>query len=255
MDSLPFSDKSGIVLATKKITIPGFDNAYNASIAPNDDGSFSLSFRYDKRMRNKHHVEKIKYYQEAFIGIVDLDSNLSPIPGSVRTIDTGSAFSEDARLFKMESDYYLIYNELEKLNDFNCHTMRISKLNKEKTKIDWTARLEQNLSVIEKNWVPFEITNEKGEKRVAFEYFINPQKVLIATDEKISTLKADIYPSQEVLRSLIWERKWGSLRGGTPAYLVDGQYLAFFHTLYRRSNNKKMAWYFMGAYTDRKSVV
>ncbi len=48
-----------------------------------------------------------------------------------------------------------------------------------------------------------------------------------------------------------WE--WGPIRGGTQAFLVDGEYLSFFHSSKdmrsAHSPKDKISHYFMGAYT------
>jgi hypothetical protein len=41
--------------------------------------------------------------------------------------------------------------------------------------------------------------------------------------------------------------KWGIPRGGTPAILIDGEYLSFFHSSFE--DEKGIIWYIMGAYT------
>ena len=44
----------------------------------------------------------------------------------------------------------------------------------------------------------------------------------------------------------LWDSQWGAIRGGTPARLIDNQYLAFFHSSFRERGK---VWYVMGAYT------
>ena len=44
-----------------------------------------------------------------------------------------------------------------------------------------------------------------------------------------------------------WEKKWGKIRGGTPALLLDsGEYITFFHSSFRE---KSLLWYVIGALT------
>lgn len=56
-----------------------------------------------------------------------------------------------------------------------------------------------------------------------------------------------IYLSNTYIR---WE--FGAPRGGTPALLVNGEYLAFFHSkkrVFKHGTTSKIGTYFMGAYT------
>lgn len=47
-------------------------------------------------------------------------------------------------------------------------------------------------------------------------------------------------------------KKWGKLRGGTPAILVADEYLAFFHRSFI-DQKTKLSWYVMDAYTFASS--
>lgn len=103
----------------------------------------------------------------------------------------------------------------------------------------------------QKNWSPFEVplTN-----KLLFVSSIDPHRVVdiqttdTATKVFGKTLDLTIpFPDEP---SKIW--KWGDLRGGTPALLIDShRYLAFFHSsnLPPESGEDVLKTYAMGAYT------
>eukprot|EP01031_Cornospumella_fuschlensis_P028946 gene28946-34935_t len=101
----------------------------------------------------------------------------------------------------------------------------------------------------QKNWMPLEYRDEQ--------YWIvsvNPLQVakLASTSlgENVLDGKLDyvVYSSQEV--PLPWRSDYGlPIRGGTPAVLIKGVYLAFFHTLSSFNVQFGTQTYFMGAIT------
>lgn len=56
--------------------------------------------------------------------------------------------------------------------------------------------------------------------------------------------------SSSLLQAAQWIERWGEIRGGTPALLIEGQYLAFFHSSFE--DRAGIKWYTMGAYTFAK---
>ena len=95
--------------------------------------------------------------------------------------------------------------------------------------------------LVQKNWVPFE-----WNKTLLITYAVNPHEVLYP-----NLINGTCYHCYETAASIDW--KWGTLRGSTPPQLVDGEYLAFFHSgIYTSSAsswNADMWHYYMGAYT------
>jgi predicted GH43/DUF377 family glycosyl hydrolase len=93
----------------------------------------------------------------------------------------------------------------------------------------------------EKNWVPFDF-----EENLLMGYSINPHVILYPL------LRSGVCCTVASTSATI-DWPWGELRGGTPALLVDGEYLAFFHSsnamFSKQSRGKKAQHYFMGAYT------
>jgi hypothetical protein len=93
----------------------------------------------------------------------------------------------------------------------------------------------------EKNWVPFEY-----HKMLIMTYSIQPHRLFIALPEIDRCVSF-----ASTIGSIKWE--WGNLMGGTPALLIDNNYLSFFHSNKAmatvQSNGQVMNHYFMGAYT------
>lgn len=93
----------------------------------------------------------------------------------------------------------------------------------------------------EKNWVPFIY-----EDKLLLAYSIVPHRIL----RPILGTKTCL-PAFSSVGLIQWA--WGVLRGGTQAFLVDGEYLSFFHSSTNmasvHSEGKVIPHYFMGAYT------
>jgi predicted GH43/DUF377 family glycosyl hydrolase len=96
----------------------------------------------------------------------------------------------------------------------------------------------------EKNWVPFEYNHE-----LLLSYSIIPHRIMRPLQGKSTCETVAL-----TRRSIKWN--WGVLRGGTQAFVVDGNYLAFFHCsksmATAHSGGKSIPHYFMGAYTFEK---
>ena len=93
---------------------------------------------------------------------------------------------------------------------------------------------------IEKNWVPFQYDNN-----LLLAGSISPHKVFLPVE---GTESCTTYAYSQ--HNVPWN--WGQLRGGTPALMVDGKYLSFFHSSKciksDYSKGEKITHYFMGAY-------
>lgn len=234
-----------LVSSTREIPLPEFPKAHNPSIIKVDLG-FLLIFRY---------IPEPSEPWISYTGIVLLNDKFEKITEpellNIRQKnDKTPSQAEDARLFSYKKDLYLIYNDnLETINPNNQmrRDMYIAKLNEVDGHFSLSPAIkliheEKYFSVLcQKNWVPFE-----WEGNLLINYTIDPHEVL-CPDFKTGvchSLYATPTPNK-------W--KWGELRGGAPAQLVDGEYLAFFHSLIvtasPSSKNKKMWHYFMGAYT------
>ena len=91
----------------------------------------------------------------------------------------------------------------------------------------------------QKNWIPF-----YSEKRLLFIQSISPFHVVELVGEEIQT----VVKNNET--DIPWKGWHGwPLRGGTPAILVRGVYLSFFHVCFMFQFPYKLRSYFMGALT------
>jgi len=86
----------------------------------------------------------------------------------------------------------------------------------------------------------------KDGKKILLSYSINPHFVL-----KPNMENGNCTTQAKTKTEFPWE--WGVLRGGTPAILDNGEYLAFFHSSKeiktQQTKGKKYQHYFMGGYT------
>lgn len=228
-----------------QILLKDYPASFNPSIVKTDYG-FLMSFRYIP--------DPVLQPTISFIGLLKLDENLQPLdlPQLVDTRTTMKKIpsrSEDARLFTFNDDIYLVYNDDIYLPNPKVPPRRdmfLTKLNltddgyvaEAPLKLVHEERFDQK---IQKNWVPFE-----WNQNLLFGYSLAPHEV-VQNDLTDSLCKVVC----ETYSPVPWD--WGQMRGGTQAVMVDGEYLAFFHSsVDARSdvtNYKKYIHYFMGAYT------
>jgi predicted GH43/DUF377 family glycosyl hydrolase len=233
-----------IVTGIKKIEIEGFPEAFNPSIVKVDNG-FLLTFRYF-----------VGYHQPSvsFIGIVRLDNNLNVIskPQLLNTRDESSTTpsqAEDARIFECNNKLFVLYNDnetffspsIKERRDMYIAELIISSDYFELTKPVKLIHEKKYASVNwQKNWVPF-VWNGK----VLMGYSINSHEIL--EPHLVKGVSKTLFTSNKKIK---WQ--WGNLRGGTPALLVDGNYLGFFHSskvdISEASFLQPMHHYYMGAY-------
>lgn len=225
------------ILETKRIEIPGFPGAFNASIALWKD-AYLMCFR----VRNAAMVSTFQ------IGIVLLDRSFKPINKAqileIRHDTASYAHYQDPRLIELNNTIYLIYSN--EIHDGNMVTRRM-----------FIAPLqhENNIFFIEnpvclhafegaskrweKNWVPFTYHNN-----LFLSYSLLPHRILKPENLGFCTTESSTYSE------INWQ--WGELRGGTPAIRIDEGYLAFFHSskvmASQQSEGKKIQHYFIGAY-------
>ncbi len=255
LKGIPYGEDLGIIKSVKKINIDGVVAPYNASLLEDNDG-YLVVFRYDIKERKKFaglttpFREKIPFPSQkmpfkTFIGSIRLDKEFNQV-SPVQRIDTKSDFSEDPRIFTSDGKLYLSYNDMQE-NDVYSRSMRLAELDPKTLELVFIADIDQQINYVEKNWVPFTRKDVSGEEKIYFGYGINPHKIMGMQDPKSNQMDHPIFPHTISFQKMPWnEKKWGVLRGGTPARLVNGQYLAFFHTLFYES---KRPWYAMGAYT------
>ncbi len=235
-----------IVLQTRKYLFEKYPGAFNPSIFKFED-HFLLTFRYTPDEQNQNWV--------SFIGIVELDQSLYPI-GDPQLLNTRPRRSktpsqaEDARIFSFRGKLFVIYNDnVDEI--FFDHGKRRDMFIAELTKTENGFQLSNSLKLYhqenyakflhQKNWVPFE-----WNKILHLSYSLNPHEVVEAN------LKTGACHTV-AKTSPVFNWVYGSPRGSTPPVLIDGEYLAFFHsgikTKSPASYNWKLWHYFMGAYT------
>lgn len=246
IESKEDKDAQDLVVATTRIVLNRFPKAFNPSLISLERG-FLLTFR---------HCLWPHEPWTSYIGIVLLNDRLQPVsqPQLLRTRSKGAitpSQSEDARIFACNGRIYLIYNDNVEFSppenpcskrdmflaelSYNGHKFTLSE------PIKLTHSNKMLSSRVQKNWTPFE-----WQKKLLLIYTNHPHEILMP--DIPSGLCDPIYTT---LFDINW--KWGEMRGGSPAQLVDGEYLSFFHssivTSSHASRGNRMHHYYMGAYT------
>lgn len=233
LKEIPFADQSGIVTKVTRVTLPGIPHHYNSSLTLDPEGDFFLFYRHDLP------YGKDPYKFNSYIGVSKLDSAFSCTTSPISTSLIPSEYSEDPRALLWGGGIYLSYND-EIPHIMGGRSIHITKLSHSLTPSDNRYNLDLCLKPVEKNWAPFLHNDE-----VYFEYSINPHKI-IKWNQESNIIEHQLSHERGIRRSIEWERKWGILRGGTPAQLVGNEYLSFFHSSFRELG---VNWYVMGAYT------
>ncbi|NNM43698.1 MAG: hypothetical protein HKM07_05090 [Chlamydiae bacterium] len=264
---IALADKTGMLVREKNISIRGVPHPYNPSIVNYGEDKYLMVFRYDVAKeknvvsKEKNDASKMKLELKRKpkhpkftprMGIVELDKNFEQTEKEFVNIDTGSTHSEDARLFVLNGEYYLIFNDrTARIKELDYRAMHLGLLNTDTFTLEYITNLDQQnpFVPVEKNWVPIvhKPSNEEKEK-LFLGYSISPRKVLEVPDPTSNQLTHPIYSKVLPYASLKWW-KWGNPRGGTPAVEVGGEYLAFFHSFFKDQNHPIKYWYVMGAYT------
>jgi predicted GH43/DUF377 family glycosyl hydrolase len=219
------ADKIGIIKEVKEIKVQNIPNPINACIENYKDNNFVLSFRINDK-------------SSTYIGLTFLDQNLNEIT-PYKKINAETSSAEDARVFKFNNDFFLLYNDKLPIEHL-CRAMCLAKLKDQTFEIEYKTILDQHIRTIEKNWTPFVFQN-----KLFLAYSLIPHKIMELKDPSKNILKHWLFPNNPCYTRFFW--KWGEPRGGSYAKLVDGEYLAFFHSSFGK--NKKKKFYVMGAYT------
>lgn len=254
---LPYGEDTGIIKRVTKIEIDGIAAPYCPSFLKDGDGFF-LTFRHDQKekkrvfgiqtpFRQKIPFGSLRMPFKTFISSVRLDKNFKAISSPIR-IETGSDFSEDPRVFQMEEQVYITYNDIAS-NDIESRTIHLAKLDKATLKIENHVDLDLGLQQVEKNWAPF-VRKEEGEEKLYWGYCFNPHVIFKMNDPTKNELVHLLKPNHVAVQPMPWKKSLGIVRGGTPPILVDGEYLAFFHSFFKQNGK---IWYVMGAYTFESS--
>lgn len=217
------------------------------------------------RMPDKRKQDKIGYMWMEFPSfkiIKNKDMIERADPGVWRTPLIG----EDARVFNHNGRLFLVYN---------THLTKYKQLYYTEIQYDEPMDMYYSKNDVkhiifnhevdirhEKNWSPFDYCpkcvfhrgsvnpnkSDGAEPSLLFIYSLRPHvivqtSVINATTHEYNAMKVF---SSELAHEYEW--KWGEMRGGTPALLInDYQYLAFFHSS-GRLTHKHIISYVMGAY-------
>lgn len=226
------------LLHTHQIHIPDHPHGFNPSLVPWKEG-WLLSFR---------EIESHEKCLSSHIYFVLLNQDFEPI-SPAQKLDAYCKSPADARLVCCEDKLYCVYSNKERIKEESHSIWRM-----------WIAEVKEKNNTFllhkptkltnfpcmypgrdEKNWVPFFYDNQ-----LLLAYSLQPHRIFRAQLETSTCMGFSSH-----LTKTMW--KFGQMRGGTPAILVKGRYLAFFHSsqwLYsKHSQGLKSSHYFMGAYT------
>lgn len=240
LKNVAFADKKGIVLDVKTVKLNDVAAPYNASIVENREGNYYLFFRKDVLKEEPIINPNLPF--ETYIGVAELDRDFNHL-NRCHWIETGSHYSEDPRAFWVGDSLFVSYNDLLS-SPIYSRSMFLAEVDPGRHfQVKYITDYNQHIQLIEKNWVPFSVNDQPY-----FTYQMTPHKVMKVKNTTSNQLEHLITPSNESLFHTHWVKKWGKLRGGTPAQKVDGEMLAFFHSAFRDHLTNTM-WYVMGAYT------
>lgn len=235
-----------IVIRTKKISFPQFPEAFNPSIIKSDEG-IVLVFRDSP---NRFWDPWLNHMYAVL-----LNEELEPI-GEPELLVTGlntpcvKSQAEDPRVFSFAGKMYLIYNDNVEVSRpwyRDRRDMYLAELKWEKGHFSLLKPIKlineekYATALWQKNWTPFE-----WNQSLLLAYSIEPHEILYPNLED-----GTCYSCYETNRTLPWNL--GILRGSSPALLIDGEYLSFFHSGHMIespvSEGQALWHYFMGAYT------
>lgn len=235
---IPFADDAEIITRVTNIVIPEVPCAFNPSIVKRN-GGYLLAFRDDP-------IQQPPPMIQSRVGLVQLGPDFS-VEGPISYVNTGNDHSSDPRLFDYDGKLFTLSNHLTHMsNTYLCH-LDISCLDPESLETIGVTHLQNPETPREKNWTPFVYSDEEGNNDLYLIYLFNPMTVARFTHPFTGNLEPFVSLGPKL--PLAWENAWGQIRGGTPALLVDDEYLVFFHT-YFYSQHKD--WYVFGALTFEK---
>lgn len=233
---IPLADREGIVLQYKRLSISQVGQAFNPSIVKADTGYF-LAFRNE---------EGLGLTRKSYPALACLDQNFHQ-KGKTSFFHTNHPICEDPRCLTFNDQLYLVYSHVWMWKPYTT-AEAIAKLDIHNLSLSDGVDFQFHPQRIEKNWIPFVYANSSGPE-LYFVYSYNPFTLLRPAKSLDGSLdRTFLYTFPK--KNLEWERKWGKICGGTPALLVDDEYLTFFHSSFW---SKGIRWYVMGAYTFSKT--
>ena len=235
-----------IILNSKQIIMPNCPGAFNPSLTKLEEGGFLLVFRYCPDRINEGWV--------SYIGVVRLNEVFEPVSEpqllSVRRKNSKTpSQSEDARIFSYFGRHFVFFNDNLEIKDPSFGQRRdiyLAELLDDHGHFSLSSPMKlihdtkYNEKWWQKNWMPFE-----WNQRLLLVYSIDPHEIIDP-----NFIEGICHPFYTTSPAIPWY--WGDLRGGTPAILVDNQYLSFFHSSLKIASDAsfgmEMWHYFMGAY-------
>lgn len=212
---------------------------YNGSMIQYKEG-YLLAFRFDiyrqpdqKDLENQTH----SYFQQ-YIALTELDKEFQFVDKKLTLCAELGNRVYDPRLIYVGDNLHLIFSSArpEDVDSLRSSWLCSSKVHLTESgfKCDPPLSLQiESHTRFEKNWVPFDYNH-----KLYLSYSINPHVILSPSPEGICSIHYKTSPQIST--------DFGIIRGGTPAVLVDGEYLAFFHSVLN-------GVYSMAAYTFEAS--
>jgi predicted GH43/DUF377 family glycosyl hydrolase len=230
------------ILETKQINLKNYLLAFNPSI-----------IRYKNAILMVFRIRDPLLKTTNEMGIIRLGSDLSPASKVYRVkikpcAIQGNNQAQDPKLIVIKKELYLVYNDnTSKSSYLDVRRMVVAKL--EFNGQDFVIEKSNMITTYdheiknrnEKNWVPFIYQHE-----LHLAYSLKPHSIFNAVfhENRCESVSST---------NNYFDWAYGELRGGTQCFLVDNEYLGFFHSCItmatKQSNNKAMPHYFMGAYT------
>lgn len=234
---------SDFIVGAKQIHIPGYPDAFNPCIIRWKD-SILMTFRYRDPATGSTDG----------VGFVWLDKNfnITSSPSFLQISHSKEVIGplQDPRMVIKDDKLFLVYsNRIQKNAGQTCR-MFIAEVDYDGVhfkakKPEPFLHFEGVKKEREKNWMPFQYNDE-----LLLIYSAVPQKILQPLFGRKTC--ATVCSTNNDIK---WN--WGEVRGGTPAYLIGDEYLAFFHSCITlrtaQSGGKPMWHYVMGAYTFESS--
>jgi FkbM family methyltransferase len=222
-----------------EIHIPGLKGAYNPSLVDFEDG-YLMAFRYDI------YKEPIGLYLDDFyqyIGVILLDENFNPKSAWQPCVGNRTY---DPRLLRVDDAIYMSFASPAPSDPNSNLSSRLNlcTIDYSESGVFVANRNALNVSFQkkwEKNWVLFNYG-----KNILLEYQIAPHVILQPCVFDGSCRELTFDQNENNTHDIKWP--FGIIRGGTPALLVDGKYLGFFHSSQVDPHTKKYTYY-VGAYT------
>lgn len=223
------------ILETKRIHIQGYPEAFNPCIVKWND-RLLMSFRARDPITKTANL----------IGFTWLDAKFNPVGKPELLTFQDGVYMQDPRLVVIGQKLFMAYSDLKNQKRKMCMAeilhdgVRFFAVDPD-CYLDYDGDPENKF---EKNWVPFDYQGQ-----MLLSYSLSPHKVFLPIHGENRCITLETNQDTNT-----WA--WGTLRGGTPALLVDNHYLAFFHSSIPlatvQSDGKSMFHYFMGAYIFEK---